>query len=152
MRLTLSAVLGLAVSQAVASCPYASGQQLKEREACPYAKLARQQAPSHPHAPREHLVKPREPIAGKNGILYMNRIAPSGSALFVADADGSNAVQIQANQTNPFDYHASWSPDGESIIFTSERRADGQADICKYIHLQERKKKNYDSLSVYTHL
>ncbi|PSR82363.1 hypothetical protein BD289DRAFT_483885 [Coniella lustricola] len=128
MRLALGAVLGLAVSQAAASCPYAASQQVKEREACPYTKLARN-APSPPHAPRSHLVKPREPVAGKKGIFYQNRIAPSGSALFVANADGSGAVQIQANQTNPFDYHASWTPDGKSIIFTSERRADGQADI-----------------------
>ncbi|KAF3766836.1 tricorn protease N-terminal domain-containing protein [Cryphonectria parasitica EP155] len=129
MRLSVGAVIALVTGQVVASCPYAD-KQLKDREACPYAKLAEaRNVPSHPHGPRSHLVKPREPIAGKNGIFYMNRIAPSGSAVFVANADGSNAVQLNSNQTNPFDYHASWSPDGEWIVFTTERRLDGQADV-----------------------
>ncbi|KAI1270141.1 tat pathway signal sequence domain-containing protein [Xylariaceae sp. FL1019] len=69
------------------------------------------------------------PIAGKNGIMYMNRIAPSGAQLYVANADGSNAKALMGNQTNPFDYHSSWSADGKWIVFTSERRKDGQSDI-----------------------
>lgn len=126
MRLSAAAaVLGLATGYAsAAGCPYAE-QQAAKREACPYAKLnSARSAPSHPHAP-----KPRAPVSGKNGIFYMNRIAPSGSQLYIANADGSNATALMANQTNPFDYHASWSKDGQWIVFTSERRADGQADI-----------------------
>lgn len=124
MRLSAAAVLGLAAGYATAAgCPYAD--QIAKREACPYAKLNKgRSAPSHPHAP-----KPRSPVAGKNGIFYMNRIAPSGSQLYIANADGSNATALMSNQTNPFDYHASWSKDGKWIVFTSERRADGQADI-----------------------
>lgn len=59
----------------------------------------------------------------------MNRIAPSGSQLWIAGADGSDARRLMREQSNPFDYHASWSPDGDWIVFTSERRADGQADL-----------------------
>jgi Tol biopolymer transport system component len=59
----------------------------------------------------------------------VNRIAPSGSQLYIANADGSNAVALMGNQTHAFDYHASWSTDGDWIIFTSERRAFGQSDL-----------------------
>ena len=31
--------------------------------------------------------------------------------------------------TTGFDYHARFTPDGRSIVFTSERNGDGQADI-----------------------
>ncbi|KUJ11271.1 uncharacterized protein LY89DRAFT_710359 [Mollisia scopiformis] len=61
--------------------------------------------------------------------MYMNRIAPSNSQLYISDTDGSNKVALMANQTKPFDYHANWSPDGEWIVFTSERRGDGQSDL-----------------------
>jgi Tol biopolymer transport system component len=67
--------------------------------------------------------------ADKKGIFYMNRIAPSGSQLWIANANGSNATKLMSEQSNPFDYHANWSPDGDWIVFSSERRADGQADL-----------------------
>ena len=59
----------------------------------------------------------------------VNRIGPSGSQLYIANADGSNATKLMGNQTNAFDYHASWSPDNEWIVFTSERRGPGQSDL-----------------------
>ncbi|KEQ90378.1 hypothetical protein AUEXF2481DRAFT_48749 [Aureobasidium subglaciale EXF-2481] len=67
--------------------------------------------------------------AEKKGVFYLSRIAPSGSQLWVANADGSNATKLTGNQSTPFDYHASWSADGKKIVFTSERRADGQSDL-----------------------
>lgn len=59
----------------------------------------------------------------------MNRIGPSGSQLWIANADGTNATKLMGNQTHAFDYHASWSQDGQWIVFTSERRGPGQSDL-----------------------
>ncbi|KAH8674280.1 hypothetical protein BX600DRAFT_395724 [Xylariales sp. PMI_506] len=61
--------------------------------------------------------------------MYMNRIAPIGAQLYIANADGSNETALMGNQSAPFDYHANWSPDGQWIVFSSERRADGQSDL-----------------------
>lgn len=137
MRISAATVVaGLAAGLAHAGCPYAD--QLEKREACPYAKLAAARS-AHPsqksHSESHHAhSKPQAAGAaeGKAGIFYMNRIAPSGSQLYIADADGSNAVALMGNQTTglgAFDYHAKWSRDGKWIVFTSERRADGQADV-----------------------
>ena len=61
------------------------------------------------------------------GVMLMNRIGPSVMELFVADADGANERQLFTN--SDFDYNASFSADGQWIVFTSERGAHGQADI-----------------------
>jgi Tol biopolymer transport system component len=47
--------------------------------------------------------------------------------LYVANADGSGERPLLG--TSGFDYNASFSPDGEWIVFTSERAGSGQADI-----------------------
>lgn len=60
-------------------------------------------------------------------VMLMNRIAPSVSELYIANADGTNEHKLVS--TSSFDYHASFSPDGRWIVFTSERGGDGQADI-----------------------
>jgi Tol biopolymer transport system component len=67
------------------------------------------------------------PARGKNGVMLMNRIGPSASELYIANADGSEERKVLAEPV--FDYHASYSADGEWIVFTSERTGLGQADI-----------------------
>src|SRR5882762_5250545 len=64
--------------------------------------------------------------AGK-GVMLMNRIGPSSADLFIANGDGSGERRLL--QSPGFDYDASFSPDGQWIVFTSERAGAGQADI-----------------------
>ncbi len=60
-------------------------------------------------------------------VMLMNRIGPSGSTLFIANADGTNEHSLF--DKSGFDYHPSFSADGKWIVFTSERGGAGQADI-----------------------
>src|SRR5438045_3325170 len=64
------------------------------------------------------------PLSSANRI-YLNRIGPSASELFIANADGSGERKLFA--TSGFDYDASFSADGKWIVFTSERA--GSADV-----------------------
>jgi Tol biopolymer transport system component len=64
------------------------------------------------------------PAFGKNRILF-NRIGPSGAELFLASADGSGEQKLLT--ASGFDYNASFSADGQWIVFTSERH--GSSDI-----------------------
>lgn len=66
------------------------------------------------------------PSTGKP-VMLMNRIGPSASELFIANADGTGEQPLLS--TSGFDYHASYSADGRWIVFTSERNGSGQADI-----------------------
>ncbi|EKG10177.1 Six-bladed beta-propeller TolB-like protein [Macrophomina phaseolina MS6] len=68
------------------------------------------------------------PAPDKKGVLFMNRIGPSTSELYIADSDGSNERKLLGN-SSVFEYHASFSPDGQWIIFTTERNGDGNSDI-----------------------
>lgn len=60
-------------------------------------------------------------------VMLMNRIGPTRSTLFVADADGTHEHPLLP--TTGFDYHATYSPDGRWIVFTSERDGLGQANL-----------------------
>ena len=66
------------------------------------------------------------PVFAKD-VMLMNRIGPSVSELYVANADGSGERKLMRG--DGFDYHASYSSDGKWVVFTSERTGYGQADI-----------------------
>jgi len=59
--------------------------------------------------------------------IAFNRVQLRGGQpqLFVAASDGSGQHPLLSNPDN--DYDATWSPDGKSIVFTSER--NGSADL-----------------------
>jgi Tol biopolymer transport system component len=63
----------------------------------------------------------------KKGTMLMNRIAPSVSELYIASLDGSNERKLLADTA--YEYNASRSANGQWLLFTSERRGDGQSDI-----------------------
>jgi Tol biopolymer transport system component len=65
--------------------------------------------------------------AGAQNVMLMNRIGPTASDLYVANADGSGEHRLLAE--GGFDYHGSWSADGKWVVFTSERTGLGQADL-----------------------
>jgi Tol biopolymer transport system component len=69
------------------------------------------------------------PAMGKD-VMLMNRIGPSKMELYVANADGSGERRLLPD-SRALDYDPSFSPDGQWLIFTSERDAEGsgQADI-----------------------
>ncbi|KAF2772797.1 tat pathway signal sequence domain-containing protein [Teratosphaeria nubilosa] len=120
MRLAPVALpLLLEATVAAAGCPYAGRPAAPA--GCPYARNA-ESAQTPPKARRSV-------SDDKKGVFYMNRIGPSGSQLWIANADGSNATKLMGGQSSPFDYHASWSPSGEWIVFTTESRGPGQSDL-----------------------
>src|SRR5262245_8190880 len=52
---------------------------------------------------------------------------PGELGVFLAIADGTSELQLAASAS--LDYDPAWFPDGQSIVFTSER--DGSADLYK---------------------
>ena len=66
-------------------------------------------------------------VYAQQKVMLMNRIGPSKSELFIANADGSGERPVFLS--SGFDYNASFSRDGAWITFTSERSGSGQADL-----------------------
>jgi TolB protein len=56
--------------------------------------------------------------------ILMTRLGPSQASLFVSNADGSGERVLTEGA---LDYNPAWSPDGQWIVFTSER--NGSADL-----------------------
>ncbi|CAG7918141.1 unnamed protein product [Penicillium olsonii] len=106
---------------------------------CLYARDARDAAynPEKPHIHAFRDVVSSNSTAGslvdsapaveKKGLFLMNRIGPGTSELYIANADGSNEHPLLKDPM--YEYHASFSPDGEWITFTGERNGDGNSDI-----------------------
>ena len=65
--------------------------------------------------------------AATKGTLLLDRVGPVTSELYVSNADGSNEHRLLT--TDGFDYHASFSKDGQWIVFTSERDGLGQSNL-----------------------
>ena len=65
--------------------------------------------------------------ASAQNVMLMNRIGPSASDLYIANADGSSEHRLVSGSS--FDYHANYSLDGKWIVFSSERNGYGQADV-----------------------
>lgn len=59
--------------------------------------------------------------------LLLNRIGPSASQIYIANADGSNERRLIDSGT--LDYNASFSADGQWIVFTSERDGLGNSNL-----------------------
>ena len=65
------------------------------------------------------------PVLSAKEKILVHRIGPSDSTLFIAKADGSDERPLLPS--SGLDYNASFSADGDWIVFTSERA--GSADI-----------------------
>ncbi len=55
----------------------------------------------------------------KKGVMLMNRIGPSASELYIANADGTDERKLL--EKSVFDYHPAFSADGSRIAFVSTR-------------------------------
>jgi Tol biopolymer transport system component len=66
--------------------------------------------------------------ASAKTVMLMNRIGPSQSELYIANADGSGERKLLST-SGGFDYHPTFSYDGQWIVFTSERSGSGKADL-----------------------
>ncbi|GFE79459.1 hypothetical protein GCM10011487_14590 [Steroidobacter agaridevorans] len=64
---------------------------------------------------------------GVRGSILLNRIGPTKSDLYIANADGTGETPLFA--TSQMDYHASYSKDGQWVVFTSERDGRGNSNI-----------------------
>ena len=65
--------------------------------------------------------------AATKGTLLLDRVGPVTSELYISNADGSDEHRLLP--TDGFDYHASFSKDGQWIVFTSERDGLGQSNL-----------------------
>ena len=61
------------------------------------------------------------------GDMLLNRIGPVSSELYVSNADGTGEHKLLG--TTGFDYHASFSKDGQWVVFTSERSEEHTSEL-----------------------
>ncbi|KAJ5718288.1 tat pathway signal sequence domain-containing protein [Penicillium malachiteum] len=121
MRFDIASVVGLCIAPALAGCPYARdlGLNVDDNEN-PHANVARGVASKSSAA-----LPSATPAAGKKGIFYMNRIGPSGSKLWISNADGTDATPLIGNKTYDACRHrrvedaGTLSPDGKTLAYVS---------------------------------
>ena len=63
----------------------------------------------------------------RKGVLLLNRIGPVASQIYMANADGTQERKLIDSGT--LDYNASFSADGQWIVFTSERDGLGNSNL-----------------------
>ena len=126
MRLLLfAALLSVALafpdsqSSRTGGCPYARSSS-QEISSCLYSK---------PKTRGARLNNWSRRAEDKDGVFFMNRIAPGTSELYIANADGTDERKLLGNEST-YDYHASFSTDGQWITFTTERNGDGNSVSC----------------------
>ncbi|KAJ5362536.1 hypothetical protein N7541_003380 [Penicillium brevicompactum] len=126
MHIIIFSLVGFVLVPTFAACP-------RLRDAAPTAYEQ-----DIPHLYKKSDVLPLDPRAsdfstgdknasGNKGIFLMNRISPGTSKLYIANADGSDEHELLEEAI--YEYHATFSPDGEWITFTGERNGDGNSDI-----------------------
>ena len=112
----LALILGLALPPTtLALCPYAQ-QMARDTSNIEHNN-------PHTHQTRNVISAPED----KKGVFLMNRIAPGTSQLYISNADGTNERPLLSDPI--YEYHATFSPDGQWISFTGERNGDGNSDI-----------------------
>ncbi|EYE99209.1 TolB family protein [Aspergillus ruber CBS 135680] len=124
MRFLFLALIGPAAC--LAACPYARRVDTSAGN-CPYAKRMETRDTNSAPMVRTQAMHPSEDPSQK-GVMLMNRINPSISQLYIADADGTSERLLLGNES-VFEYHATFAPDGKSIAFTTERNGDGNSDV-----------------------
>ncbi|EME43010.1 hypothetical protein DOTSEDRAFT_153255 [Dothistroma septosporum NZE10] len=60
--------------------------------------------------------------------MTLARLGPAAKAVWMINSDGSNPHSLLGDSSH-LEYHASFSPDGQFIVFTSERNGPGNADL-----------------------
>ncbi|KAE8329707.1 hypothetical protein BDV39DRAFT_213536 [Aspergillus sergii] len=128
MRVFSALLALLAASPSLAGCPFGfdkrNGPEDYDRITA-HANIARSLTSSNTPSPSASAS--RGETAGSKGVFLMNRIAPGTSKLYISNADGTDERELLSDSV--YEYHASFSPDGEWVTFTTERNGDGNSDI-----------------------
>jgi len=91
----------------------------------------------HPYVMDRDGTNKRDVTSGPEGFTYGYSASPDGKRIayhkdyqvYVADADGSNAIHIETGQ--PFNFVPQWSPDGAWLLFVSGEHYDCHPHIAR---------------------
>lgn len=96
---------------------------------CPWMQSGGAMPKDHPPVNVPTMKRGIKASDGKKGVFFHNRIAPVKQQLYIANSDGTSERSLLGKHSSNIDYHASFSADGNWIVFTSERIGDGNADL-----------------------